>query len=114
MDRYPSADSGFSTGGPCHLRINRRVSLTFFRYQNHAWIPFLLVFVVATGVSGKHFVNTPAAPATVAQILSLGAILAGGTMSWAAISSDYTVYFHPHVSRFVKLYCGLHDLISKR
>jgi hypothetical protein len=97
------------------IRNNRRVSLTFFRYQNCAWIPFLLVFVVATGVSGKHFVNTPAAPATAAQIFSFGAALAGGTISWAGISSDYTAYFHPRVSRFVKFYCGLyHDLIFKR
>ena len=103
MDRCLSAELGFSTGGPCHLhQAQPQVSLTFFRYQNCAWIPFILVFVVATGVSGKYFVNTPTAPATVAQIFSFGATLAGGTISWAGISSDYTVYFHPRVSRFVK------------
>ncbi|KAF8500278.1 NCS cytosine-purine permease [Russula emetica] len=63
-----------------------------------------------TGVSGKHFVNTPAAPATVAQIFSFGATLAGGTISWAGVSSDYTAYFHPRVSSwriFAYSYLGL-------
>jgi len=79
-------------------------------YQNCAWIPFILVFIVATGVSGKYFVNTPAPPATVAQIFSFGATLAGGTISWAGISSDYTAYFHPRVSSwriFAYSYLGL-------
>ena len=69
------------------------------------------------GVGGKHFVDTPAAPATVVQIFSFGATIAGNMITWAALSSDYTAYFHPRVSRFVKFLCGLHqdliDLTSK-
>ena len=77
--------------------------LTFCRFENCVWVPCFLVFVVVTGVSGKHFVNTPAptAPATAAQICSFGATVAGNMISWGALSSDYTVYFHPRVSRFV-------------
>ena len=91
--------------------------LTFRRYQNCAWFFFFLVFVVVAGVGGKHFVNTPVAPATVVQIFSFAATIAGNMLTWAAISSDYTAYFHPRVSRFVKFLGGLRqnliDLIYK-
>lgn len=36
------------------------------------------------------------------QILSFAATIAGNTIPWSALSSDYTAYFHPRVSRFVK------------
>ena len=93
--------------------------LTFRRFQNCAWFFFLLVFDVVAGVGGKHkhFVDTPAAPATVVQVFSFGARIAGNMITWAAISSDDTAYFHPRVSRFVKFLAGLYqnliDLISK-
>ncbi|KAI9510189.1 permease for cytosine/purines, uracil, thiamine, allantoin-domain-containing protein [Russula earlei] len=67
-------------------------------YQNCAWVPLIIVFVIAAGVSGKDLVDPPVAPATAAQVLSFGATIAGFTASWAIISSDYTVYFHPRVS----------------
>lgn len=89
----------------------------FLRYQNCAWLFFLLVFVVVAGVGGKHFVNAPAPPATVAQVFSFGATIAGNMITWSCISSDYTAYYHPRVSRFVKflddLYQNLINLISK-
>jgi hypothetical protein len=84
------------------IRNDLSVFLTFCRYQNISWFFFLLVFVVATGVSGKHFVDTPKPPATTQQIFSFGATIAGNTIPWSALSSDYTAYFHPRVSRFVK------------
>jgi hypothetical protein len=91
--------------------------LSFRRYQNCAWFFFSLVFVVVAGVGGKHFVDTPVAPATVVQVISFGATIAGYMIPWSAFSSDYTAYFHPRVSRFVKFLGGLHqnliDLISK-
>ncbi|KAH9991540.1 cytosine-purine permease [Russula vinacea] len=79
-------------------------------YENCAWAPSLLVFVITTGVGGKHFVDTPTAPATAAQIFSFGATIAGYTLAWASISADYTVYFHPRVSSwriFAYSYLGL-------
>jgi purine-cytosine permease-like protein len=79
--------------------------LTFSRYENCAWIPSLFVFLVVTGVGGKHFADPPVAPATAAQIFSFGATIAGFVMTWSVLSSDYTAYFHPRVSRFVK-FCG--------
>ena len=88
------------------VTLIRNNLLTFVRYENCAWAPFLLVFVIATGVSGKDFVNTPTPPATVAQIFNFGATIAGYMIPWSALSSDYTAYFHPRVSRFVK-FCGV-------
>ncbi|KAN0107482.1 NCS cytosine-purine permease [Russula decolorans] len=79
-------------------------------YENCAWIPSLLVFVITTGISGKHFVDTPTEAATAAQIFSFGAVIAGSMMTWSAFSSDYTAYFHPRVSSwriFFYSYLGL-------
>ena len=71
------------------------------------WLPVVLVFIIATGVGGKHFADAPAAlPATAPQVLTFGATIAGFTMTWAIISSDYTTYFHPSVSRFAASYDG--------
>ena len=93
---------------------NDGIFLTWFRYENCAWIPSLLAFVVATSVSAKHFVDTPTAAATAAQYFSFGATVAGYTMTWATFSSDYTAYFHPRVSRFVGFRGGQHqNLIFK-
>ncbi|KAI0290938.1 NCS cytosine-purine permease [Multifurca ochricompacta] len=80
-------------------------------YERLAWIPVLLVFLVAVGVGGENFVNTPAAaPATASQILTFGATIAGFTLTWAAFGADYTAYFHPSVSSlrvFSYSYLGL-------
>jgi purine-cytosine permease-like protein len=52
----------------------------------------------------------------VVPVFSFGAMIAGNMITWSVISSDYTAYFHPRVSRFVKFPGGLHrnliDLIS--
>jgi purine-cytosine permease-like protein len=76
-------------------------SLTLRRYENYAWIPVVVVFVVVASVNGKHFVDAPVTPGTLAQISNFAVILSGQMLPWAALSSDYTVYFHPRVSRFV-------------
>jgi hypothetical protein len=115
MDRCPSVASGFLTGeySRSHHQ-NIAISLTFCRYENCAWAPLLLVFVVVTGVSAKHFVDTPTAPATVKQIFSFAATIAGNMIPYSILSSDYTAYFHPRVSRFEE-FCGVshENLISK-
>jgi purine-cytosine permease-like protein len=87
---------------------NPSILLTFSRFENCVWVPCLLVFVVALGVGAKFFVDTPTAPATAAQIFSFGATIAGNMITWGGISSDYTVYFHPRVSRFVEFRVGQH------
>lgn len=81
------------------------------RYENFAWIPVLLVFIIAAGVGGKHFVNAPVTPpATLAHIGNYAAAIAGYTLSWSLNSSDYTVYFPPGVSSrrlFIYSYLGI-------
>jgi hypothetical protein len=77
-----------------------------FRFANCSWIPALIAFLVAAGVGGKHFVNDQMEPASVVQIFNFAAVVAGFTLSWSMISSDYTAYFHPDVPRFV----GFHGL----
>lgn len=80
-------------------------------FEQVIWIPVVLVFIIATCVSGKHFADAPAAlPATASQILTFGATIAGFTTSWTVLSSDYTTYFHPGVSSwriFWYSYAGL-------
>ncbi|KAI0000618.1 purine-cytosine permease [Russula compacta] len=79
-------------------------------YENCVWIPVFIVFVVATAVGGKDFVDPPTAPATAAQIFNFGGTIAGFTVTWAVFSSDYTTYFHPRVSSwriFMYSYLGL-------
>ncbi|KAH9051974.1 hypothetical protein EDB87DRAFT_1693121 [Lactarius vividus] len=69
-------------------------------FERVIWIPVILVFIISPCVSGKHFADAPAAlPATASQVLNFGATIAGFTITWATISSDYTTYFHPGVSR---------------
>lgn len=97
------------------IKNNLDILLTICRFEKCVWIPLLLVFVVAAGVGGKDFVDTPTTPATVAKYFSFGATIAGNMISWAVVSSDYTAYYHPRVSRFVKFHGGLrHDLISRK
>ena len=118
MDRCPSVASGLSTGERfrSHQEQSQHfsVSLTFCRYQNCAWAPLLLVFLVVTGVSAKNFVDTPTAPATVKQIFNFAATIAGSMISYSMYGSDYAAYFHPRVSRF-EVFCGVphKNLISK-
>ncbi|KAI0340469.1 NCS cytosine-purine permease [Trametopsis cervina] len=68
-------------------------------YERLAWIPVLIVYVVAIGVGGKHLINPPpAAPATAAAILSYGSTIAGFVIAYSPLSSDFTIYFKPGVS----------------
>ncbi|KAH9050782.1 NCS cytosine-purine permease, partial [Lactarius vividus] len=80
-------------------------------FERVIWIPVVLVFLIAACVSGKHLADPPAAlPATASQVLNFGATIAGSTIAWATISSDYTTYFHPSVSSwriFWYSYAGL-------
>ncbi|KAI9444197.1 hypothetical protein H4582DRAFT_2053887 [Lactarius indigo] len=62
------------------------------------WIPVILVFLIATCVSDKHFADAPAElPATVSQILNFGAAIASFTITWATFCSDFATYFCPDV-----------------
>ena len=58
------------------------------------------MFVAAAAAGGKKFVDpAPAEPATARSVLGFAATLAGFMITWATLSSDYTNYFDPRVSR---------------
>ncbi|KAJ8488035.1 hypothetical protein ONZ51_g3826 [Trametes cubensis] len=68
-------------------------------YERLAWIPVLVVYLVALGVGGKHLGNPPPAePATAATILSFASTIAGFVITYSSLSSDFTIYFNPSVS----------------
>lgn len=73
-----------------------------FRYERVAWIPVLIVYLVALGVGGKHISSPPPAePATAVNVLSFASVLAGFVITYSPLSSDFTTYMDPEVSRFV-------------
>ncbi|KIM74151.1 hypothetical protein PILCRDRAFT_828567 [Piloderma croceum F 1598] len=68
-------------------------------YERLAWLPVLIVFVVALGVGGKHLTNPPPSePATASVILSFASTIAGFVITYSPLSSDFTSYFQPDVS----------------
>ena len=78
----------------------RYIYLCFYRYEQISWLPVLITFVIASAVGGKHLSNpSPAVPATASAILSFASTLAGFSIGYTSISSDYTCYFKPNVSR---------------
>ena len=107
--RYPSVGSRFSVGTYIILGRYNNLSTSTCRYEKCSWIPVFIVFVIATAVGGKYFVDVPTTPATAPQVFSFGATIAGFTLSWTDCSSDYTTYFHPRVSRFVACHVALHQ-----
>ncbi|KAF9564518.1 NCS cytosine-purine permease [Agrocybe pediades] len=79
-------------------------------YERIAWIPVLITFIITLGVGGKHLSNPPpATPATAPMVLGFAATLAGFAVTYSSLSSDFTSYFRPNVSRyklFLSAYLG--------
>lgn len=71
-------------------------------YERFAWIPALIVIIVATGCGGnklKEQVEVPNAEAS--TVLSFAALVAGFLIPWAALSSDFVTYMDPQTPKFV-------------
>ncbi|KAG8776445.1 hypothetical protein FRC12_000910 [Ceratobasidium sp. 428] len=92
--------------------------ITFFGYQvlnwyeRYAWFPILVVFLVVTGVGGKHLSDplATAGPASRQSVLSFASTVAGFVISYSPAMSDYTHYMQPEVSSwklFAFSYFGL-------
>ena len=65
-----------------------------------SWFPVLVTLVVASAIGGKHLFNSqPVAPATASAILSFASTLSGFLITNSPLSSDYTNYYRPNVSR---------------
>lgn len=74
----------------------------FLRYERLAWLPVLVVFLTALGVGGGHLTDTPPLdPPSAFTILTFASTIAGNAITYAPLSSDFSLYFHPRVSRFV-------------
>ncbi|KAI6150039.1 permease for cytosine/purines, uracil, thiamine, allantoin-domain-containing protein [Pisolithus thermaeus] len=70
-------------------------------YERLSWPPVLLAFIVALGVGGKHLYNAPSfsgEPPTAASVLSFASVIAGFVITFAAMASDFTMYYEPTVS----------------
>ncbi|KAF9448584.1 NCS cytosine-purine permease [Macrolepiota fuliginosa MF-IS2] len=79
-------------------------------YERTAWFPVLLTFVIILGLNGKDLGNTAFEPATAPAVLSFASTLAGYTITWTPLGSDYTIYYRPDVSGwrlFLWSYFGL-------
>jgi len=72
------------------------------RYERFAWIPILIAFLVAIGTGGKHLSNpVPLPSATGPLVLSFGAAIAGFTITYSPLSSDFTCYLRKDGPRLV-------------
>ncbi|GFP59855.1 hypothetical protein ACSS6W_005058 [Trichoderma asperelloides] len=81
-------------------------------YETYAFIPAIISVVIATGCAGSGLKkqSTPAEPATAADVLNFGMIVASYQIPWAALASDFTTYFDPKVPSwrvFAYSYWGL-------
>ena len=84
--------------------------MNVYRYERISWFPVLITFVTASIVGGKHLSNPPPptlVPATASTILSFASTLAGFSIGYSSLSSDFTSYYQPDVSRCVKVLAKL-------
>jgi NCS1 nucleoside transporter family len=65
-------------------------------YERWAWIPALIALIIATGCGAQGLrQQVEAMPATAPLILSVGGLVAGFMLPWAALASDFSTYMHP-------------------
>ncbi|KAL4068556.1 permease for cytosine/purines, uracil, thiamine, allantoin-domain-containing protein [Scleroderma yunnanense] len=68
-------------------------------YERLSWPPVVLAFIIAVGVGGKHLYNAPAPePPSAVTVLSFASVIAGFVITYSAMASDFTMYYHPTVS----------------
>jgi purine-cytosine permease-like protein len=72
-------------------------------YEQLTWFPMLITFAIALGVGGKNLENPTFEPATARGVLSFASTLAGFTISYVPLGSDYTTYYREDVNRWVNL-----------
>ncbi len=83
------------------------------RYEQVAWIPVLITFIISVALGGKHLLNLPpAAPASVASILGFAGTQAGFTVSWAGFAADYAIYLRPEHATYVLLHIWYTSLMK--
>lgn len=82
------------------------VSLLGFNFvhfwQRWTWIPNLVSLVIAVGCGGRylHLQSPSTEPATAAQILNLGSLVAGYFLTFGGTVGDYSIYHNPKPNSF--------------
>ena len=64
-------------------------------FERIIWFPVLVALLVALGVSGKHLTSPPTDPASAQAILSFAGVIAGFTITYSPLGSDFTTYHSP-------------------
>ncbi|KAJ7090589.1 permease for cytosine/purines, uracil, thiamine, allantoin-domain-containing protein [Mycena crocata] len=65
-------------------------------YERIAWIPIVIIFLIAVGLGGKNFQHiAPVEPASASTILSFAAVIAGFVLTWSPLASDFSCYMRP-------------------
>ncbi|KAK3353047.1 permease for cytosine/purines, uracil, thiamine, allantoin-domain-containing protein [Lasiosphaeria hispida] len=81
-------------------------------WERWTWIPNLIALVIAVGCGGHHLSHQSVLePATPAQALSYGGLIAGYFITFSGTASDYSIYHKPKgvskVKIFMYIYLGL-------
>ncbi|KAJ7485496.1 permease for cytosine/purines, uracil, thiamine, allantoin-domain-containing protein [Mycena latifolia] len=84
-------------------------------YERIAWIPVVIIFLIAVGLGGKNFQHfAPVEPATAPTILSFAAVIAGFVLTWSPLASDFSCYMRPDAPRYIfnscQKKCCIHSL----
>ncbi|TFK28476.1 NCS cytosine-purine permease [Coprinopsis marcescibilis] len=80
-------------------------------YERIAWLPVVIIFIIALGLGGNHLSSPPPTePASASSILSFASTLAGFSITFSGLSSDFTTYYRPESSSwriFLYVYSAL-------
>jgi purine-cytosine permease-like protein len=72
------------------------------QYERWCWIPALLAIIITVGCGGHLLKDqAPTEPATAAGVLTFGCIVASFSLTWSCMASDFAVYTHSSVSKYV-------------
>jgi len=96
----PSANISVSVGIVIVCVVSFAASLLGYRavhqWERYQWIPNIIAIIIAVGCGGKHLhKQAEVEPATAAQVLSYGGLMAGYFMTFGGTVSDYSIYHHP-------------------
>jgi purine-cytosine permease-like protein len=62
-------------------------------YERIVWFPIIVTLAIVLGLGGSHLSGTPYEPATARGVLSFASTLAGFTITYTPLASDFTSYF---------------------
>lgn len=87
----------------CSLLVSFIGLRAILKYEEYAWLVYLVVFLIIYGETGRYADNQTPSSLSGADlsgaVLSLLAIVYGSSASWATVASDYFVQYPANVSR---------------